>query len=312
MAVAVMRKDHLLWSKGYGFADVNNKTKVDPSSHMFRIGSISKTLTALALGRMKSRGEINIDLPIGTYLPNLPDDKKQITLRQLGGHLAGIRHYRGREFESNIPYQNVSDAVPVFINDTLLVSPGSAYNYTTYGWTLISAVMEQSVHSPFLNIMDMELIQPLQLKHLAADQKSKDLHRPVFYYYFNDTLRICEDADLSNKWAGGGYLGSSEDVAKVGSKILDPFYFPADILNEFTTTQMTMTGDTTNYGVGFAVGIENDHRWFGHAGGSVGGSSMMLIYPEEELVVVTLTNLSGAQFDRLAWRLAEHIIAQPK
>jgi CubicO group peptidase (beta-lactamase class C family) len=71
-----------------------------------------------------------------------------------------------------------------------------------------------------------------------------------------------------------------------------------------------LDGTATNYGIGFATGQDDAGRaWCGHAGGSVGGTSMLLIYPEHDLVVVTLVNLSGAEMDRLAWRIADVLLS---
>src|SRR5690606_10418866 len=99
---------------------------------------------------------------------------------------------------------------------------------------------------------------------------------------------------------------SAEDVARFGMAHLGSDFIPDSILQVFTTTQRTADGEETNYGIGYGMALdEAGRRWFGHSGGSVGGSSMMLIYPDEALVVVTLVNLSSARTDSLAWRLAD-------
>lgn len=308
LAVVIMKKGEMIWAKGYGCADIEKKIPVDPEQHMFRIGSISKTLTALALGKLEHTDRMSIDVPIGQYLDTLPDDKKQITIRQLGGHLGGIRHYRGNEFESNIPYNSVGDALSVFIRDTLLYAPGTTYHYTSYGWNLLSAVMEAATGVPFLELMKQEITDPLSINHMAPDHKGVPHNRPKFYFLENNDLQVCKEVDLSNKWAGGGFLSSATDLARVGDNIMNPEFFPSEILEAYTTPQITTKGDTTTYGVGFAVGNDNGHRWFGHGGGSVGGTSMLLIYPDSELTVITLSNLTGAKMNKLAWRLADWVV----
>ena len=137
LAVVIAKGRDIILSKGYGYADRDRQGRIEPDVHLFRIGSISKSVTAAALARMAARRQIDLDAPIGTYLPALPADKGALTLRQIGGHLAGIRHYNGFEFLSQQRYQDVLQPLDVFIRDTLLFEPGTKYAYSTYGWTLI-------------------------------------------------------------------------------------------------------------------------------------------------------------------------------
>lgn len=311
LAVAVVTKNSEIWTKGYGYADMEKGIKVDPKQHLFRIGSISKTVTAAALARLTERKKLNLDAPIADLYKACPEDKKDLTLRLLGGHLGGIRHYRGDEFLSNIHYDNVIDPLEVFIHDTLLCVPGSAFNYTTYGWTLISAVMEWGVHDPFLEIVDEEVAQPLRLEDLTADDLLlPDLNRVSFYGLVSNALVPAPVVDNSNKWAGGGFLCSAEDISRFGYAFVKPGYLKRKTLEAFTTSQQTTSGEITGYGIGFNDNTDDKgRRWIGHSGGSAGGTSMLLIYPKYDLVVVTLVNLSGAKMDQLAHRIADIVLA---
>lgn len=307
LAIAVARGKRIVYKKGYGYADVENQVPVDPDQHLFRIGSISKTITASALARLVARQRIDLDTPISRYLTGVPADKDSLTLRQVAGHLAGIRHYHGAEFMSSIHYPDVIAPLEVFMHDSLLCSPGSKYNYSTYGYTLVSAVMQEALHEPFLRILDDEVIRPLHLTDLRADQvDSTRYDRPVYYGKRFGVFVPEPPVDNSNKWAGGGLLCTADDLARYGLAHVRGHYIPRRTLKEFTTSQQTQDGTPTNYGIGFAVGKDKAGRpWFGHAGGSVGGTSMLLMYPDEDLVVVTLVNLSAAKMNDLAWRIAD-------
>lgn len=309
LAIAVAKDNRKIWSKGYGYADVEKKEIVNSSEHLFRIGSISKTVTASALGRLKEDGKINLDIPIVHYFKDCPEDKKNITLRQLGGHQAGIRHYSGVEFFSNLHYQNVKDALPVFIYDSLLFSPGLKYSYTTYGWTLISAVMEDATGEVFPVIVGKEISEPLRLTDLKPDHiDSTHFKRVQFYELQQGRLVPSPKVDNSNKWAGGGFLCSAEDLAKFGWAHTVSGLLKEKTLLELTTPQQLSNGESTNYGIGFRTGEDAQGRkWYGHSGGSVGGTSMLLIYPEEKLAVVTLVNLGSAAMNDLAWKIADLI-----
>ncbi len=307
LAISVISGDQTQWSRGYGYANKELKQAVNPSAHLFRIGSISKTVTAAALGRLMDKNQVGLDVPIGHYMPDLPSDKKEITLRQLGGHLAGIRHYKGIEFLSNIRYESVDEAMEVFIHDELLYPPGTEYTYSTHGWTVVSAVMEEAADKSILEIIEDEVSEPLRLGDLKGDHVDSIHFNRVEFYEFQDGKGFeSPDVDLSNKWSGGGLLCSAEDLARFGFALADPGYIEATSLEEITKSQMLPDKSKTNYGIGVRSGKDdNEKRWFGHSGGSIGGTSMLLIYPDENLVIVTLVNLSGAKMNDLAWKIAD-------
>ena len=190
LAIAVYQKNGSLWTKGYGYADIENKIPIDPNEHLFRIGSISKVVTGCALARMIEKKQIDLDAPIIKYIPSLPADKDSLTLRQLANHTSGIRHYKGLEFFSNIQYTDALDPLDVFINDTLEFDPGYQYGYSTYGFTLISAVMEQALHIPFIDIVRTEVSVPLDLRDLKADMIDAASYRRVGFYDYRDSVLV--------------------------------------------------------------------------------------------------------------------------
>src|SRR5262245_27751444 len=101
--VAIAVDGNLVWSQGFGYADLARKIPVTNESQ-FRVGSVSKALTAAAVGLLYERGVLDLDAPVQRYVPTFPDKGYPITTRQLAGHLAGIRHYRGDEAVSNRPF----------------------------------------------------------------------------------------------------------------------------------------------------------------------------------------------------------------
>ena len=310
LAISIVKGENEEWIKGYGYSNLEKKTPISPASDLFRVGSVSKTLTATALAKLTEKSIIDLDAPISTYYKECPEDKKNLTLRQLGGHLTGIRHYKGIEFLSNIKYTNVTAPLEVFIHDTLLFEPGTKYNYTTYGWTLISAVMEKAVKKPFLEIINEEVRDPLQLHDLKPDQKDSTAFNRVTFYEFQEGKTIASPVvDNSNKWAGGGLLCSAEDLGKFGYAIVKPGFLKEKTLHMFTENQATNNGEKTGYGIGFRIGKDDQGRnWYGHSGGSAGGTSMLLIYPDQDLVIVTLVNLGSAVMNDLAFKIGELVI----
>ncbi len=310
LAVVIYKEGRPILKRGFGYADLDQKRTIDPHGSLFRIGSISKTITGTVLCKMADRADIDLDKPIGHYLSDIPEDKRSLTLRQLAGHTAGIRHYHGLEFMSNVSYTDVFEPLKVFIQDTLLFEPGTKYSYTTYGWTLISAVMARVSGRPFLDLVKEEVLSPLALDMLKPDIKdSISYNRVSFYMKYDEKMIPTPSIDQSNKWAGGGYIATPDELARLGQAISKPGLLSKSALALCTATQFLPDGSSLNYGIGYASGIDEKGRyWYGHSGGSVGGTSMMLIYPQQELVVVTLVNQSGANMDKLAWKIADLLL----
>lgn len=311
MAVMVWKDGQYIFEKGYGHADVENKIPVDPRKSLFRIGSVSKPVTAALLGKLYEAGKLNLDENIRTYIPYFPKKKYQITTRQLAGHLGGIRHYRGMENFNNTYYPTVKEGLDIFILDSLIHQPGSKYSYSSYGWNLLSAVLEGAAgNQDFLSLMDNSVFRPLDLRTMQAEIMSKPIANKVVFY--NKGMIgghvIAPDVDNSYKWAGGGFISSAEDVVKFAVAHIEPGYLQQNTLNELFKPQYTSDGKSTNYGLGWRSGEDKKGRyWIGHSGGSVGGTTMMLVYPKEKIVVVTLVNLSQAKTGDLAFRLANQL-----
>ncbi|NND34317.1 MAG: beta-lactamase family protein [Saprospiraceae bacterium] len=311
VAVAISLKDSLIWSAGMGFADLENMVPVDPARSLFRIGSVSKTLTAAALARLYENGLLDLDAEVQTICPDFPKKNFPITVRQVGGHLSGIRHYRGMEFLSSIRYHSVASSLAIFKDDSLLFKPGSKYSYSSYGWNLLSYVIENLTQQEFLDYMLQNVFEPLQMLHTQPDYPEVITPGRVrFYQKLDQELINCPYVDNSYKWAGGGFLSSAEDLIRFGEAHLNNTFVTPETLGQFTDPQNLVDGTSTGYGIGWRSATDQfGHNWVGHSGGSVGGISMFQIYPDHQLTLVILTNTSHAQIGMLASEIANDFIS---
>ncbi len=293
-SVAVGVGGRMVWSQGFGWADLEQGVPVTTLTK-FRIGSVSKTITSTGLGLLMERGQIDIDAPIQTYLPDFPEKRWSITTRQLGGHTAGVRHYRGDEMSSSRRYPNTRSGLVIFAEDSLLFEPGTDYSYSTYGWNLLSVVMEEASGREFLSFMRDEVFEPLGLQHTVADHVDSIIpHRTAFYEEESGQIVNAPYVDNSYKWAGGGFLSTSEDLVRFGQAHLSPGILKAETLSELTTPQRLRNGDSTGYGIGWrSYPQEDGDQAMGHSGGSVGGTTLLILVPEHDLVVAGVVNISG-------------------
>jgi CubicO group peptidase (beta-lactamase class C family) len=295
IAVAVARNGRIVWSEGFGWADLEQRVPVTPATE-FRVGSISKSLTSAAVGLLVEAGTLDLDAAVQRYVPSFPVKRWPITTRQVAGHLAGIRHYRGDEFLLNRHYGSVLESLDIFEDDSLLFQPGTRFSYSSYGWNLVSAVIEAASGTSYLEFMRTRVFEPLHLVHTRPEFMDSIIpHRTRYYDRRGGQWLNSPRVDNSYKWAGGGFLSTAEDLVTYGSALLRPGFLRAETLRLLFTSQRTAAGEETGYGVGWFIGksARGGPAYF-HGGGSVGGTSQLLVFPQEGLVLAIVTNMTGA------------------
>lgn len=295
LSVAVGVGGEIVWQEGFGWADLENRVPVWPETK-FRIASISKTLTAAAVGKLVEEGRLDLDLPVQTYVPSFPEKRWPVTTRLLGGHLAGIRHYRGGEFESMVHYDDVVEGLEIFARDPLLHEPGTAYEYSTYGWNLISAVVQGAAGEPFLHYMTKTVFEPAGMGETVAEHVDSIIYRRSRAYLLTDDEHVINApyVDNSNKWAGGGFLSTASDLVRYGMAYLDGTLLEPETVELLWTSQKTVDGEETGYGIGWRERSWDDRRVVYHTGGAMGGTTVLVVYPEEGLTIAILTNVQDA------------------
>ncbi len=306
MAVSIGKNDVIVWSAGFGLADVEQNVPVLPARTKFRVGSVAKPLTATALAILYEQGKLDFNKTVQTYVANFPEKRWPVSVRQVAGHLAGIRHYRDQEFLSVKYYSTVAEGLEIFKNDTLLFQPGSDYRYSSYGWNLLSAVVESASGEPFLEFMQKNVTLPMGMMNTVADHIDSIIVDRSRYYRLQDNILInCRPVDNSYKWAGGGFLSTSEDLIRFGFACLNATILKRQTIDLLWQSQVKNDGKPTNYGIGWSRGEDKSgRRWVGHGGGSVGGTTFFRIYPQQAVVIAIITNMSGMRYDDLPDQLA--------
>lgn len=309
--IAVGIKGEIVWSEGFGFADLEHEAPIIPGKTRFRIGSVSKPITAAGLGILIDRGSLDISKPVQDYVSYFPEKKYPLTVKQVAGHIGGIRHYRNQEFLMSEHYSTIESGIEIFRKDTLLFEPGTDYSYSSYGYNLVSAVLEGASGEDFLDFMQQEVFDVLNMQLTVADQNDSIIvHRTSFYAIDqNEIVKNAPYVDNSYKWAGGGFLSTTTDLVKFGTAHMAAGFLTDATLTEFTTSQALNNGESTGYGVGWSVNGEGEIPGYGHGGGSVGGITSFKVYPEHGMVIVILSNSSNTRYGDIPGKLAQ-IFAQ--
>ena len=212
---AVLADGRLACSVAIGYADLEQEVPVTEITR-FRIGSISKTLTSAALGLLAEDERLDLDVPVQRYVPSFPEKTHPITTRQLAGHLSGLPHYGPQDFINTTHYPDVIAALDKFKDRELLFEPGDSFAYSSFGWNLISAVLQEAAGVEFLELMQTRVFSPLDMPHTLADQYAQLIpHRTSFSEVWPNGKTVNATAiDNSDVWAGGGFLSTSEDLVR--------------------------------------------------------------------------------------------------
>jgi serine beta-lactamase-like protein LACTB len=162
LSVAVAINGEVVWAEGFGLADVEQTVPVTNTSK-FRIGSTSKSFTAVAALLLSERGKLDLDTDVRRYVPAFPDKGYVITTRELLMHRGGVRHYSAKELdqENQRHYSSVTEGLERFKNDPLISPPGAQWHYSSYGYNLVGAIIEGAAGKKFLEFMQDEVFHPL-------------------------------------------------------------------------------------------------------------------------------------------------------
>lgn len=313
LSVAVVTERKLRWSNGYGLADLENYVPAKAAT-VYRLGSISKTITAVAVMQLAEQGKLNLDAPIQTYCPAFPAKQWPVTARQLLGHLAGVRHYKSEaEFDSTRHFNSVAEGLEMFKDDPLLFEPGTKYAYTTHGFTVLGCAVEGASGMKFSDYVRARIFVPAGMSRMRVDEVAEIIpNRAQGYIKASDgSLRNSALSDTSYKIPGGGFCSTAEDLARFAIAVQTGALVKAETLAQMWTRQKTRDGNETTYGLGWQLGGHNGLKDVSHGGAQQRVSTYLYMIPEKGLAVVVMANLEnvGGSLNKLTRQIADILLA---
>jgi CubicO group peptidase (beta-lactamase class C family) len=295
MSVGLVLDGRVVWTRGFGLADVENELAASELT-MYRYASVSKPITAVAVMQLSERGQLDIDAPIQKYVPSFPTKAWRLTARQLLGHIGGIRAYAGDEFANMRHYSSLQEGLEIFRREPLVFRPGTRFLYSTYGYTLLGCAVEAASGQRFVDYLQARVFAPAEMETARRDDPLDLIsHRARGYRRAGPKptgeLRNSPFADTSYKVPGGGLVGSVVDLVRFalaleGGTLVRPHTF-----EEMLTPQKTLDGKSTGYGFGFSIGEQDGVREAWHSGSQQQVSNFLYLQPERRLGVVFLSNL---------------------
>jgi serine beta-lactamase-like protein LACTB len=314
IGAAVVLEGEPVWSAGFGMADLENSSPAT-SSTLFRLGSISKPITAAAILQLWERGKLDLDAPVQKYCPVFPQKDAPITSRELLGHLGGIRHYNP-DGKGDIPddsarhFSSMEESLTIFAADPLVAKPGTKFNYSTYGYTLLGCVLEGAASQKYVDYVRENIFKPALMTQTQADDFfSVIAHRTRWYH--KDKSGIVRNAgvlDSSYKIPGGGLISSADDMARFETAILADKLLQRATRDLMWTSLKTADGKNTGYALGWGTSDRIGVHVVAHTGGQQGTSTAFALVPDRRAGVVVLANMDNVDSGSLADQILKLVL----
>jgi serine beta-lactamase-like protein LACTB, mitochondrial len=275
--------DHKVYVKQTGYADIAIGSSLNNET-IFRMYSLTKGVTEILANLLVKHGSLDLGLPVSFYLPNIPIHLQEITVQQLLSHKSGIRHYSGNDewlrlSQNHCPSPHM--AMPEFINDSLISEPGEEINYTSFGYVLLSAVIEVAGKKPFEELMSEFIFVPSKALRIELDNPKNNgrLNVTSFYEPLEEGYIEAPFVDNSCKFGAGAINASPESLVKVFS------HFYSNNSADFPLPERLSMG-----------------------GEGLGGRSALIAYPKENLIVIVVANARGGNLLPYATEIAEALL----
>jgi D-alanyl-D-alanine carboxypeptidase len=314
VSVGVVSDQQLVWSKGFGFADVNSKVPMTAATK-FRIASHSKLFNAIAIMQLREEGKLRLDDPVSKYLPWFKAkpagaDDGVITVEQLITHSSGLPreasdHWTTYEFPTR------EELKQLFGNRQAAFPPATRVKYSNLAVAVAGMIVEERSGMAWADYVGKNIFQPLGMSASSVDQNVAGLATPYGRRMPDGSREIFKFVDARGLAASAGVTSNLEDLAKfVSAQFRKGPRGGAQILSTGSMREMHRVRSveenwTSGYGLGFGSTRIRDRTWVGHSGGYPGYVTRTYIQLDDKVGVIVLTN-SG---DGDATEIAQQLIA---
>jgi len=301
--VLVYQQNKKVYSRTVGFSNINLRTKLNDQT-MFRIGSVSKTITASLILKAVEEGKINLSDTIKAFFPSI-QHAGQITICDLLNHHSGIHDLTGGNFTSwRTQPKNRQDLIDSIANGGSDFMPGTKAVYSNSNYVLLSFILEDIYHLPYASILKNEIIQPLHLRHFQLGDKTVDLVNIAIPYNFDAGWNAVTLTDLSIPMGAGAIVSSADDLAKVLQAI-----FKGKIVSRSMLAKMQAQND----GFGFGIFEKTIHgkTAYTHDGAIDGFNSYFYYFPQDETLYILLSNAENYKLETVNEALLSIVFNKP-
>ena len=313
LSVAIVHGD-FRWSRGFGFADLENEVPATADSS-YRMASVTKPMTAVAILKLADEGKLDLDAEVQTYVPYFPRKPHPVTIRQLLAHQGGISHYRDYDKEGRIKDPKTTrEAIAIFADFDLVNEPGTKYAYSSYGYNLLGAVVEEVSKQPYGAYLTDNVWTPLGMTSTLMDDPRAIIPHRVDGYTLDGQGKLVrsEYVDISSRFGGGGTRATVKDMVLFMEGLGEGKVLKTNTRETAWTMQPTRDKRLTRYGLGFGLYSRNGRYVVAHSGSQQETRTSLSYIPSADLIVALASNFEDADLDPFEEKLMTLFLGEPE
>ncbi len=317
-SIVVDQGGKIVYERHIGFADIGNRVTASRDT-VFKIGSITKSYTALAILQLVEQGKVDLDAKISSYLPDLEQPSAEVTIRQLLSHTSGIPTYTDQSetrplLEWTEPTR--SDVLDMFQTKDLEFVPGTRYSYSNSGYYLLGLVIESVSGQDYFEFLKPNVLVPLDLAETYSGAYGEVVPNQARGYVVGpDGIQHAPPTHQLATFSAGVLEASAADVAKYRHGIFNSPEISQQLRDLVTITDKFDSGIDHHYSLGaLMISDFHGHRRFEHNGGLSGFVSEHVYFPDHNLTIVVLVNANGAPVspEHLVAKLSRRVLGIPE
>lgn len=285
-AALVAKDGEILYAKGFGMADAASKRANSPETR-FRIGSLTKQFTAMAILILESRGLIARSDSICDYIDDCPKAWKDVTIEHLLAHTSGIANFTDQPDFDSLTAATPAQTVAGVADIPLTWAPGESFSYTNTGYVLLGMAIEKASGKSYAKFLQDEIFGPLGMQ----DSGYEDGDTPELATGYSDDFTVADPLDMSVPYAAGGLYSTVLDLNRWQEALYTERLAPATDMARYFTPLVDIT-DRVGFGYAYGqyVGDDDGSKLIWHDGGINGFYTHLSRYPDDHITVALLTN----------------------
>ena len=292
--VLVARQGEIILKNAYGFADTQNKTP-NTIETRFQLASVGKTITATAIMQLAARGQLELQAPISNYLADIPPTWENITVAHLLSHTSGIPDYFSFDEFENEMNLTPEGVIAIAKKYPLEFDAGSEFEYSNTNFVLLGKIIETVSGKSYAQFLRENIFDPLQMNATGREENSASL--AVGYVAYAQPARTFP---ITNALGDGDLLSTVDDMFKFDRALYDEKFLTRELREK-----MFAPVGGNNYALGWETAGWNGKRVVSHSGGINGFATELMRFPDEDAVIIILSNLESFDAVQAAWEVAE-------
>ena len=291
-SVLVFKNDKIVFKKGYGVSNIATQEKINPTTN-FRLASVTKQFTAMSILLLVQKGRIKLEDPLKKYFPSFPAYGKDIKIKNLLTHTSGLMDYEDLMSPSQAVQLHDTNCLQLMYKaNGLYFAPGTQYKYSNTGYAILALIVEKISGQDYSSFLKENIFMPLKMKNSVAFEEGKSTlpNRAYGYSSGNGTWVETDQSMTSAVLGDGGIYTNTIELTQWIKALWDYKLLGSEMQNQAWSRKKLNNGALIDYGYGWHIEDYKKITHPHHGGSSIGFRNQLLLFPEQKLMVIILTN----------------------